>query len=209
LAINATVSFTFAPNTTISSSQVNTNKSDEVNIWTGLEALTKTFAKLKMDADPGTALEVATRQFAISPPGTTTNDNAATGIKGEYVSASVLVSSPTNAPATTNEGDLMSISLTAGDWDISLNMGCKLNAATITEWSAGISTTTGNSVVGLIAGDNFGEGPIPVAATDAFVVIPAWRVSISSTTIYYAKMEVTYSAGTPRLYGRISARRVR
>lgn len=63
MAISATVAYTFSPNTTISSSQVNTNKSDEVGIWQGLEALTKTFSALKVDADPATALEVATKQY--------------------------------------------------------------------------------------------------------------------------------------------------
>lgn len=63
MAINFTVSYTFSPNTTISSTQVNTNFSDNANVWTGLEALTKTFAKLKVDVDPTTALEVATKQY--------------------------------------------------------------------------------------------------------------------------------------------------
>lgn len=63
MAINFSVSFTFSPSTTISSSQVNTNFSDEANVWIGLEAETKTMAKLKMDADPTVALEVATKQY--------------------------------------------------------------------------------------------------------------------------------------------------
>lgn len=63
MALNFTVSYTFSPNTTISSSQVNTNTSDVANVFTGLEALTKTFAKLKVDADPTTVLEVATKQY--------------------------------------------------------------------------------------------------------------------------------------------------
>jgi hypothetical protein len=63
MAINFTVSYTFAPNTTIASAQVNTNTSDNASVWQGLEALTKTFAKLKVDVDPSTALEVATKQY--------------------------------------------------------------------------------------------------------------------------------------------------
>lgn len=63
MALNYTVSYTFASNTTISSSQVNTNFSDNSNTWSGLEALTKTMAKLKVDVDPATALEVATKQY--------------------------------------------------------------------------------------------------------------------------------------------------
>lgn len=63
MAINFTVSYTFAPNTTIASSQVNTNTSDVANVFNGLEALTKSFAKLKVDVDPTTALEVSTKQY--------------------------------------------------------------------------------------------------------------------------------------------------
>lgn len=63
MAINFTVSYTFSPNTTISSSQVNTNFTDEANVWTGLEAGTKSFAMLKVDGNPSTALEVAPKQY--------------------------------------------------------------------------------------------------------------------------------------------------
>lgn len=63
MAINYTISYSFSPNTTISSSQVNTNFSDNANTWTGLEALTKSFAKLKVDVDPATSNEVATKQY--------------------------------------------------------------------------------------------------------------------------------------------------
>jgi hypothetical protein len=63
VALNFTVSYSFSPNTTISSSQVNTNTNDVANVFNGLEALTKTLAKLKVDVDPSTALEVATKQY--------------------------------------------------------------------------------------------------------------------------------------------------
>ena len=48
--------------------------------------------------------------------GTTTNDSAQTGKVGEYISATA---SAVNAPASATWGDLASISLTAGDWDVS------------------------------------------------------------------------------------------
>lgn len=63
MALNFTVSYTFSPSTTISSSQVNTNTSDVASVFQGLEAETKTLAKLKMDIDPTIALEVATKQY--------------------------------------------------------------------------------------------------------------------------------------------------
>ncbi len=63
MALNFIVSYTFSPNTTIASAQVNTNFSDIAGVFQGLEAETKTLAKLKMDADPTIALEVATKQY--------------------------------------------------------------------------------------------------------------------------------------------------
>ncbi len=63
MALSFTVSYTFSPSTTISSSQVNTNTNDVAAVFQGLEAETKTLAKLKVDIDPTLALEVATKQY--------------------------------------------------------------------------------------------------------------------------------------------------
>ncbi len=63
MAINFTVAYTFAPNTTISSSEVNTNFSDEANVWIGLEAGTKSFALLKVDTLPTTSTEVTIKSY--------------------------------------------------------------------------------------------------------------------------------------------------
>lgn len=63
MALNFTVSYTFSPGTTISSSQVNTNTNDVAAVFQGLEAETKSLAKLKVDIDPTLALEVATKQY--------------------------------------------------------------------------------------------------------------------------------------------------
>lgn len=63
MAISFTISYTFTPGTTISSSQVNTNFSDEANVWIGLEALTKSFAALRVDATPTTSTDVAIKSY--------------------------------------------------------------------------------------------------------------------------------------------------
>lgn len=63
MAINYTISYTFAPNTTISSSQVNTNFSDNANTWTGLEAKTKSFSNLQVDATPTSAADVVRKDY--------------------------------------------------------------------------------------------------------------------------------------------------
>lgn len=63
MAINYTISYTFTAGTTISSSQVNTNFSDNANTWVGLEALTKSFAALRVDATPTSSTDVTIKSY--------------------------------------------------------------------------------------------------------------------------------------------------
>lgn len=63
MAISFTVSYTFAPSTTISSSQVNTNFSDNAGVWTGLEAKTKSFSNLVVDTAPTSSTDVAIKSY--------------------------------------------------------------------------------------------------------------------------------------------------
>lgn len=138
--------------------------------------------------------------------GTQTNDSANTGKIGEYKESN---QTSTNFPATTVFGDLTSISLTAGDWDVTGSVGATLNGATMTAYSVGISTTTGNSTTGLTYGVNRFDGITPTANGDSAVVVADYRVSLASTTTVYLKYQATFSAGTPKAYGSIRARRMR
>lgn len=63
MALNFTVSYTFSPSTTISSSQVNTNTSDVASVFQGLEAVTKSFARLQVDAAPTVAADVVRKDY--------------------------------------------------------------------------------------------------------------------------------------------------
>jgi hypothetical protein len=144
--------------------------------------------------------------------GTTTNSNANAGNYGEYISTKT--ASATNCPSTGVFGDLVSFTLTAGDWDISSNFVYNNNGATTTGGSLtmGISTTSGNSSSGLVSGDNRGDyATAPITGSSNFVSgsIPAWRQSISGSTTFYFKMACSYSVATPTIQGRMSARRVR
>lgn len=154
-------------------------------------------------------LATLTRAAGVAVRGTNTNNSAAAGYIGEYVEATVIVY--TAVPAANNQfGDLTSISLTAGDWDVTLVVQLNNNGATATVADIGISTTTGNSATGMAYGVNLIEMPWQaVAAADASMVIPSYRMSLNATTTVYAKNLVTYSAGTPRYKCCISARRVR
>lgn len=142
--------------------------------------------------------------------GTTTNDAAPTGTVGEYVESVV---SGVNLPASGVTGDATSISLTAGDWELTCTMSAQNAGGTWSEVYAGISTTSGNSQAGLTLGSNY-MGAIFASTSTAVVrvpiVVPPYRFSFASTTTVYLKFLVQKTAGTPTCDAlRISARRIR
>lgn len=139
--------------------------------------------------------------------GVATNTAASAGYKGEYVES---VAGPINFTATGGFKDLTSISLTAGDWDVTLVAQSNNNAAVaVTSYQFGISTTTGNSSTGLVFGSNYIQLPGSSSTQDVSGSIASYRMSLSTTTTVYGKMLCTWSTGTPQAYGRLSARRIR
>lgn len=140
--------------------------------------------------------------------GTTTNDNATAGLVGEYKES--VITMTTNFPATTTYGDATSLSLTAGDWDVTAFMVVNINGASIQSTQIGISQTIGNSATGLIQGSNYCIDIPPSSASNAAMFVPSYRQSLSATTQVYLKMRANYTSGTPQFTGcRLSARRIR
>lgn len=143
--------------------------------------------------------------------GTNTNDNAATGIVGELVESAAVAD--TAAAATTVFDDLTSISLTAGDWNVSALVRWDNNGATWTQATVFIGTVAGNNTTGLNTSqnyDNFEYASSSTTPVSYILKVINYRVSITSTTTYYLKRQAVFSAGTPRTRAsRISARRVR
>lgn len=139
--------------------------------------------------------------------GTTTNDNALAGNIGEYVESVVAL---TNFPGTSNYGDLTSISLTAGDWDVTGIIFLANNGSVTSTYHFGISTTSGNSATGLVEGSNSYDFVLGVtAAGNVTSAIPSYRQSFSTTTTVYLKYRASYTGGPPQAAGRLSARRMR
>lgn len=142
--------------------------------------------------------------------GTTTNNSAASGNVGEYIES--VISSATSVPTSTQWGDGTTITLGAGDWEVTAVVVYELNGATVVlngEWYSGISLTTGNSATGLVYGSNQVGGLAPVTSVDSTQVTPAYRLSLASSTPIYMKLFTQYSVGTPKFIGRLSARRMR
>lgn len=140
-------------------------------------------------------------------PATATNDNASAGNLGEAVRSAQ--PTPSNTGATGVYADLTSITLTAGDWDISGQLFYHLNGATMTACLIFIGTTAGNSNAGQIGGDNRLDCLPPTSASDNSCVLAGYRASIATSTTFYLKALAVFSAGTPQVSGRISARRAR
>jgi len=139
--------------------------------------------------------------------GTNTNDSAATGYVGESIES---FAGSVSAPASNTYGDITSITLTPGDWDISAIASSIINTGvSITSVTIGIGPASGTSGAGLQNGDNQGYSVPPTSQYSPSITIPPKRVSINATTTYYLKVWMSYSSGTPQFQGRISARRVR
>lgn len=140
MALNFTKSYTFAPSTTISSSQVNTNFDEIASVFQGLEAETKTLSKLKIDADPTLALEVASKQYVDHYAGyrrpvlqyaSATVVNLETGINGTSGQAQILFP----------DGSLRTDS-TAGHINFDITRNCALSGSAQSGLRATLSEAT-------------------------------------------------------------------
>lgn len=133
--------------------------------------------------------------------GTPTNDNASSGIVGEF--SSNLGTATTLTSATTVS--IASISLTAGDWDVSGSVLITPTVAAITVIDIAISTSST-----VIPGFASGGRTIWRGSVTSFQIYPTGprRISVSSTTTVYLLVNAIF-AGNCSGEGFISARRVR
>lgn len=141
--------------------------------------------------------------------GSTSNGNATAGNVGEYVEATITTA--TNFPGASNAwGNLTSISLTGGDWDVTLTVNFSLSTATgYLNVNFGIGTTSASNP-GTV-GVDYLVAAAPTATYNTFGALPSKRVTVSSgasPTTVYALENAGYSTGNPQYTCRLSARRV-
>lgn len=144
-----------------------------------------------------------------SYPGNSSGVAPAAGFLGEQIRSAVAVGSAI-ALTTATPANVTSISLTPGIWDVSgLIMYHNITASTITAGqNCSISTTT--ATLGT-TGDNNALAQwlsASLAQGDAVVSLPAYRLSLTTTTSAFLVAQTSFSAGTMSAYGRISATRV-
>ncbi len=146
--------------------------------------------------------------------GSITNDSAAAGNIGEFITATVAVGSPVALTNATG-ANVTSISLTAGDWDVSAQVDFILTGATSTSHQSGISLTTG-TLPSQAGGSGLGTDALAVLPMPTTVLsgtltqpIPPVRISLSATTTVYLVAQAAFSVGSESSYGTIRARRAR
>ncbi len=147
---------------------------------------------------------------ATTLTGTTTNDNAAAGKVGEFISASV---AQAGAVALTSGvgADVTSVSLTAGDWDVFANVFFNPNASTpTTNIQAWIHTVSATQPTIPNGGAYLNMPKLPYSNDGNFgFSVGRMRISLAATTTVYLSTIATFTVSTNAAYGFLGARRVR
>jgi hypothetical protein len=141
--------------------------------------------------------------------GTPTNDAANTGFVGETVDGSAALSSVSLTNATA--ANLTSISLTAGDWEIS-GAGYFLPAATTTvlalHASIGTTPATKVSTIGRFGAVSF-NAIVMAANENTSIPVPPFRLSLAAPATVFLVGWAQFGTSTCAAGGTIHARRLR
>lgn len=196
--------------TTLGASGTVTLSGAAANIATGSNYISNggTDAGLSFDASNNATLSAkVTATGGIV--GTATNDSASAGNVGEYVECVVAPASAISL-TTTVTANICSISLTAGDWDVSAQAGYSwYNTTNLTQTAASLSTTT--ATLDQTAGRAAYLAPQFAATANLNIsnTIPPYRFSLSSTTTIYLTTVATFSISSFDAFGKLGARRMR
>lgn len=137
---------------------------------------------------------------------TTTNNNAATGYVGEFVESSIVEGSAVSL-TTAVPKDVTSISLGAGDWDVSGVVFFKAGATTTSTSQQMSVSSTSNTIE---TGDAFCSRYQNMSGNDQVTASnSSTRFSLSGTSTIYLVAVSFFLVSTMDAYGYISARRVR
>src|SRR5260221_14053617 len=153
-------------------------------------------------------VQSGTTKKAVYGLGTSTNDSAAAGSIGEFITA-------TAAPAavsltTTTSANVTSISLTAGDWMVSGTVNFTFGANTsVTNLAGGPSSVSATLPTQDHMFDQENAAQIPTATSVASYATPVVRFSLSGTTTVFLVTQAIFTASTCTAGGTIRAWRMR
>ena len=140
--------------------------------------------------------------------GTTTNNNAAAGNVGEYVEGVVLRASAVSL-TTATVGNVSSITLGAGDWDVSGYVSFLAGGSTVrTLILSGLANGT-SSLPDIENGSRVAQAGSVTGGTDIGMATAIVRYSLTGNTTIYLNAYSEFTTSTMQAYGVIRARRVR
>lgn len=146
-------------------------------------------------------------------PATATNDNATAGNAGEYKSTVGTSGAPVTLVNNTGN-NVVTLSLTAGDWDVWGTVYLTPGAGT-TIGSAQVGASSTSATVPATAGDfnstYWGASGVIASSFPSSVTqeAPKVRISLSATTNVFLAVNANFSGGALTTFGAIKARRAR
>jgi hypothetical protein len=154
---------------------------------------------LTLNANPVNPLDAVPKQYVDN--GVTNGSNAAAGQVGEFLTASgTSVAIPINGAA-----NITTLSLPAGDWDVSGFVICNQNTPAVTNAAHVWISTTSATFPG--AGSTGLSSAACSTAVNPQIPIGPTRYSVTAPTTLYLSAQINGSAGTGT--GTIRARRMR
>jgi hypothetical protein len=138
--------------------------------------------------------------------GVTNASSAGAGYVGEVIESNIASGSAVTLTSGTN-ANVTSITLTAGDWEVSGAVNFVTTSATLSLGEGAISGTTATLTT---TGQEGFAGPIQTSAsTTTGCAVPARRITVSATTTYYLVALANFSGTSCKAYGTIHAQRRR
>jgi hypothetical protein len=143
--------------------------------------------------------------------GTTGADNANAGSVGEFQSATLSSGSAITLTSGVTS-NVVTLTLTAGDWDVWGELAWQAGSATTSGVMSGGTTTTSLGTPTAASGGydyyQFSSGTFP-SSGKMIVPVGINRINVNSSTIVYLVTSVNFSGGVMQSWGSIFARRVR
>lgn len=144
-------------------------------------------------------------------PGTATNNSAAAGNVGELKS-SLIVAGSAISLASSIPVDLTSLSLTAGDWDVTCEAQFTPGATTtinVLVVSIGTTSATLNQTPGNFAQIGLNNTITPGSNNYMTMKAGPTQVSLATTTTYFCPVVGYFGTSTLTVWGILRARRMR